>query len=137
MIAGNETTKIIAGMKQSSPCYEKTSFKSILSAIDWAKNALNLRDWDFYVEYGGSVPEWVDSAESVNVGVSISNASHLYARIWIDWIMCKEVNVHPLLVVMHEMLHVLFNSHSLDKHDEGIINTLSGFLFRDFIAGVR
>jgi hypothetical protein len=118
--------------------YTKVSFLQLKSALKWAQNQLNLRDWEISLEYGIDRPYWVDPIKKVYGGIiNLVYVGSFYAEIWINPKDC-EMNVsHPISVLMHEMVHLLLESYNqkveLLHPNERLVNTLEYHLFRSWL----
>ena len=109
----------------------------MISALKWAQRNLNLRDWEINLEYGKDRPDWIIPDRKTYGGIiNLVYKDSFYAEIWINPKEC-EMNVsHPISTLMHEMIHLLLESHNQnDKFlhpNERLVNTLEYHLFKSW-----
>jgi hypothetical protein len=122
----------------SNAPYTKVSLSQMLKAVHWCQNALNLRDWMINLEFGDTLPDWVQSDEIKGLAYNRVSLPYFTAWTWVSPDRCKENDVHPIEALCHEMLHVLFSNYKIERpHDERMVITLEYHLFQSWLSEQR
>ena len=111
--------------------YRVVRHETVVKAVRWALNRLNLRDWEVDISYGATVPDWIDPDGSF-AAQSKTNPAYLTAAIWVAPRGCKVNDFHPVSTALHEVLHIFFHSYDIMEHDERMINTMEELLFKQW-----
>ncbi|MHA1883059.1 MAG: hypothetical protein ACTSUO_08445 [Candidatus Thorarchaeota archaeon] len=91
---------------------------------------MNMRDWKIDVEYGDEPPFWETSGDDGRLGSSVAKREYYRGWIWVSPERCKVDDLHPVVVVMHEMLHLFFENNKVKSdEEERVANTLDCILF--------
>ena len=122
--------------------YTKVSFSQMISALKWAQNKLNLRDWEISLDYGEDRPDWINSDKKTYGGIiNLVYKDSFYAEIWISPKECKMNFSYPISALMHEMIHLLLESYNQNKEilhpDERLVNTLEYHLFQSWLKSKK
>jgi len=113
--------------------YRVVRYITIVKAVRWALNRLNLRDWEVEVVYGNVSVEWLD-VDGSSAAQSRTRFGYYKADIWISPLGCKESDFHPVSVALHEVLHIFFHHFNIMEHDERMINTMEEILYKHWLA---
>lgn len=109
--------------------YKEVTERKIIQAVRWFQNRFNLRDWTIDLYFGNLKPTWVPILMEESPGVANPEINFLVAKIWICPKNCEDANVHPLQILFHEMLHVIFELMSPnyeEPNNHPVINRMEG-----------
>jgi hypothetical protein len=120
--------------------YQKVTRKQLEKCIKWCQNRLGLRDWQIEFYIGRRDKKEPSAGWTI---LSLADAFHETAELWIDLDYCKERNQSPYVAVCHEMIHILVNGkcrlHLEEKdgdEDEFINYTFQDMLYREFCEAI-
>jgi len=85
--------------------YQEVTESNLIRFLKWFQNKFCLRDWSINLDYGDFKPSWVHELYVERAGVMYPEPSFLRGKIWISPSNCKTLNIFPIQVASHEMLH--------------------------------
>lgn len=96
--------------------YSPVSKKEMLKCVKWFKHLLHCRDWDVTLTTQVVGLDALGSCHTVQ--------SKLSASIHINNKKCKESDIHPVQVLVHEMIHVFTNKTSMSINNSEKVSEL-------------
>jgi hypothetical protein len=101
--------------------------------IKWFQNTYQLRDWDIDLETGNVLPDFFkDELDPNSPGKCHILSANMKANIWVNIGKCKELDLNPLEVLVHEMLHVLVDASQIDGEDDLLIYRIQGTILEKY-----
>lgn len=115
--------------------FVQVEWEVLLECIRWCCNKLQLRDWEI------ELIEGYDEAEDSLGSIDISDGDKWCqkAKMWINLDLCQKLNVNPVVVICHEMIHVLMDGKCFltSEFDEYIPRVFEDLVYEAFCRDNR
>lgn len=115
--------------------YRYTKYERMEHFIKWFQSKFQLRDWNIMFQYGSIIPKEFLELKNAQ-GACLPMIDLLVSKVWVNTEYCKRDNTNPLLVLCHEMLHVLFSANLMDndnKVEDSVVNRLQNIIFENYL----